>query len=131
MLICVGAAFVAALAWITLEDFAPVDIRSQVARSQVVAYGHFVSDASRPHIVIDELWKRSTGADAVAVGSTVPFRIPAGSRAPDAAVVFFARRLLSRRLSPSAVLAVYGDTVGSPQMPLSELKALCIATPST
>jgi hypothetical protein len=129
--VCVGAAFIAALAWITLEYWSPPDIRSQIQHSQVVAYGHFVSDASRPRIVIDEIWKRSSSADSVAVGSTVPFTLPASSHAPDAAIVCFAPRLLSRRLAPSAVFAVYGDHVGLPPLSLSEVKALCAATPST
>jgi hypothetical protein len=111
ILICVGVAFVAALAWITLEDLAPLDIRSQITRSQVVAYGHFVSDGSRPHIVIDEIWKRATSADSVVLGSTVPFTIPASSRAPDGFVVCFAPQLLSRRLSLSLPFSLFMVTM--------------------
>jgi len=131
LLLCLAVAFVGALVWITVEDFRPLDIRSQVSTSSVIAYGRFVSEGARSHIVIDEIWKHSPSADPISVGASLPHRIASAAKPPDAVVVFFSPRLLSRQLSPAAIVAVYGDRVPAADMSLSELKALCAASPST
>lgn len=127
LLTCLVAIIIAAVAWITLQDFRSLDPRSAVSKATVVAYGHVVVSAQRPHVVIDEIWKGSASSKAVAVGTVVPFPAPAGSA--DHVLVCFTPHLLSRRLSPSAILAVRGDRVGVPPMSLSEVKALCNAPP--
>ena len=129
LLTCLVAIIIAAVAWITLQDFRSLDPRSAVSKATVVAYGHVVVSAQRPHVVIDEIWKGSASSKAVAVGTVVPFPAPAGSA--DHVLVCFTPHLLSRRLFPSAILAVRGDRVGVPSMSLSEVKALCNAPPHT
>ena len=122
------ACAIALIGWITLQDFQTLDPRTAVTKATVVAYGHVVA-SSRSHIVIDEIWKRSGSPDTIAVGSVVSFTIP--DKSVDRALVCFSPRLLSQRLSPSAIFAVRDDSVGSPAVSLSELKALCTAMPRT
>jgi hypothetical protein len=129
ILTCLVAVIIVAVGWITLQDFRSLDPRSAVNRATVVAYGHVVVSASRPHVVIDEIWKSSASSRAVAIGTVVPFPAPAG--AADHVLVCFTPQLLSRRLSPSAIFAIRGDRVGSPSISLSEVKALCNAPPRT
>jgi hypothetical protein len=128
LVISLVAAAVAALAWITLQDFRSLDPRTAVTRASVVAYGHVVT-SPRSHIVIDEIWKRSGSADAITVGTIIPFTMPKGGS--DRALVCFSPRLHSQQLAPSAVFAVREESVGFPAVRLSELKDLCAATPST
>jgi hypothetical protein len=125
---CLVAVIVAAVAWITLQDFRFLDPRLAVSRATVVGYGHVVA-SSPPHIVIDEIWKSSTSSRAVAIGTIVPFPAPGAST--DHVLVCFTPRLLSRRLSPSAILAIHDDHIGSFSISLSEIKALCNAPPRT
>ena len=125
---CLVAVIIAAVAWITSQYFGSFDPRLAVSRATVVGYGHVVV-TSPPHIVIDEIWKPSASSQAVAIGSMVPFPAPVGSA--DHVLVCFIPRLVSRRLSPSAILAIHDDHVGSPSISLSEIKALCNAPPRT
>jgi hypothetical protein len=118
-------AVIAVFGWITLQDMRTLDPRSAVGQAQVVAYGRVIS-SSRPHIVIDEIWKTSDHSGSVALGTVIPFSV--ADRTFDHALVCFTPRMFSHRLSPSAILAVRGDSVGLPPVPLSELKALCAAT---
>jgi len=114
--------------WITLQDMGELDPRSAVSRAQVVAYGRVIS-SPRPHMLIDEIWKRSVSSESVRIGTVVPIPVADGSF--DHALVCFTSRMFSHRLSASAIFAVRGQGVGLPAVPLSELKALCAATPST
>jgi hypothetical protein len=128
-LTCLVVIIIAAVGWIKLQDFRLLDPRSAVSKATVVAYGHVVLSAQRPHVVIDEIWKRSASQEAVPIGTVVPFPAPAGSA--DHVLVCFTPHLLSRRLSPSAIFAIRDDRVGVPSMSLSEVKALCNASPRT
>ena len=129
LLTCLVVVIIAAVGWITFQDFRPLDPRSAVSKATVVAFGHVVVSAQRPHVVIDEIWKDSASSKAVAIGTVVPFPAPAGSA--DHVLVCFTPRVFSHRLSPSAIFAVRSDGVGLPPVPLLELKALCAGTPST
>jgi hypothetical protein len=119
---------VAVFGWITLQDFRTLDPRTAVTKAAVVAYGHVVT-SPRSHIVIDEIWKGSGSNNTITVGANIAFTMP--QEGSDRALVCFSPRLLSRQLAPSAIFAVRSDSVGLPPVPLSELKALCAATPST
>jgi hypothetical protein len=123
---CLVAVIIAAVACITSQNFRSFDPRLAVSRASVVGYGHVVA-SSPPHIVIDEIWKPYASSQAVAIGTIVPFPAPVGSA--DRVLVCFTPRLLSRRLFPSAILAIHDDHVGSPSISLSEIKALCNAPP--
>jgi hypothetical protein len=123
--LAVGA--IAVIGWITFQDFRTFDPRTAVTRASVVAYGHVIT-SPRSHIVIDEIWK-SESSSGIAAGTIVPFSITDNSA--DRALVCFTPRLFSRQLSVSNVFFVRGDRVGSPAVPLSDLKALCVATPRT
>ena len=127
-IMCLVAVAIAAVAWITLQDFRSLDARSAISRATVVAHGHVVS-APRPYIVIDEIWKSSASSGAVAIGTIVPF--PARGGSADQVLVCFTPRVFSHRLIPSAILAVRSDGVGIPPVPVSELKTLCAGTPNT
>ncbi len=127
-LTCLVAVIIAVVVWITLQDFRSLDARSAITRAAVVAHGHVVS-APRPYILIDEIWKSSGSSAAVAIGTIVPF--PARGSSADGVLICFTPHLLSRQLSPSAILAIRDDRVGSPSMSLSEVKALCSAPPRT
>jgi len=61
--------------WITLRDMGELDPRSAVSRAQVVAYGRVIS-SPRPHMLIDEIWKRSASSESVRMGQSFPFRLP-------------------------------------------------------
>ena len=128
LIISLVVAVVAVFGWITLQDVRQFDPRTAVRRAEVVAYGRVIS-SPRPHIVIDEIWKKSDGCDSVRIGSIIPWSIADNSF--DHALVCFTPRVFSHRLSPSAIFSVRGDSVGLPPVPLSELKALCAATPHT
>ena len=128
VLTCLVAIIIAAVAWIMLQDFRSLDPRAAVSKATVVAHGHVVS-APRPYVVIDEIWKSSAASGAVAIGTIVPF--PVRGSSADQVLVCFTPHLLSRQLSPSAILAIRDDRVGSPSMSLSEVKALCSAPPRT
>ena len=127
-LACLVPVIIAVVAWITLQDFASLDARSAISRATVVAQGHVVS-APRPYVVIDEIWKASAASGVVAIGTIVPF--PAHGSSADQVLVCFTPHLLSRQLSPSAILAIRDGRVGSPSISLSEVKALCSAPPRT
>jgi len=75
---CLVAVIIAAVAWITSQDFRSFDPRLAVSRATVVGYGHVVA-SSPPHIVIDEIWKPYASSQAVAIGTFVPFPAPSGS----------------------------------------------------
>jgi hypothetical protein len=121
-------AIVAVFGWITLQNMRQLDPRAEVRRADVVAYGRVIS-SPRPHIVIDEIWKISRSSDSVRIGTVVSAPVADGSF--DHALVCFTSRMFSHRLSASAIFAVRGQGVGLPIVPLSELKTLCAATPST
>ena len=125
---CLVAVSIAAVAWITSQYFGSFDPRLAVNRATIVGYGHVVV-SSPPHILIDEIWKPSASSQDVAIGTVVPFPARVGSA--DRVLVCFTPRLLSRRLFPSAILAIHDDHVGSPSISLSEIKALCNAPPDT
>jgi hypothetical protein len=125
---CLVAVSIAAVAWITSQYFGSFDPRLAVSRATIVGYGHVVV-SSPPHILIDEIWKPSASSQAIAIGTIIPFPAPVGSA--DRVLVCFTPRLLSRRLFPSAILAIHDDHVGSPSISLSEIKALCNAPPHT
>jgi heme/copper-type cytochrome/quinol oxidase subunit 2 len=121
-------AAVAVFAWITLQDTRELDARSAVVKAHVVAYGRVFS-SPRPHMVIDEIWKRSGASESIRIGTVVG--VPVADSSFDHVLVCFTQHMFSHRLSPSAIFAVRGDGVGLPAVPLSDLKALCAATPST
>jgi hypothetical protein len=121
-------AVIGVFAWVTLQDMRELDPRAEVTRAGVVAYGHVVF-SPRPHIVIDEIWKRSDPSESVAIGAAIP--LPVADSSFDRALICFTPRIFSRRLSPSAVFAVRDAGVGLPPVPLSDLKALCTGTPNT
>ena len=128
-LTCLVVVIIAVVGWMTLQNFRSLDPRLAVSKAAVVAYGHVVVSARRSHVVIDEIWKRSTSSEPVAIGTVVPFPVPAGSA--DQVLVCFTPHLLSRRLSLSVILAIHDDRVGEPSIPLSEVKTLCSAPPHT
>jgi len=121
-------AVIAVFGWITLQDLRELDPRSAVAQAQVVAYGRVIP-SPRPHMLIDEIWKRTGSSESVRVGTVVS--VPVADSLFDHALICFTPHMFSHRLSPSAVFAVRNDGVGLPPVPLSELKALCAGTPST
>ena len=126
LIISLVVVVVAVFGWITLQDVRQLDPRTAVRRAEVVAYGRVIP-SPRPHILIDEIWKKSDGSDSVRIGSIISWSVADDSF--DHALVCFTPRVFSHRLSPSAIFAVRGDSVGLPPVPLSELKALCAATP--
>jgi hypothetical protein len=132
LLLCLGIAFIGALIWITIEDFSGLhDIRSEIPRASAIAYGSFVSDGARSHIVIEQIWRPAPSGDPMAIGALLPHRIASGAAPPDGVVVLFSPRLLSRRLAPGTIIAVYGDRIPAAEMSVSEFKALCVASPGT
>ena len=115
LLICVGVALVGWLVWIAVQDLSPIDIRSQASRATAIGYGTL----------------HTANGSSLTVGTTV-YTPPLGSesRHPDGFIVFFHRTGLlgSGRLRSAAILAIYQGRVASEDMPVSEAKALCVAT---
>jgi hypothetical protein len=132
LLICIAAAVVAVIAWITIEGLRPIHIRSEAARSAAIGYGTLREDTKRPQIVINEIWKHPGSGGKLAVGDAIAVPTAAASARPDGFIVFFERPWFSSgaRLRVSAIVAVYHGRVSLEDLSLSEAKALCVATPS-
>ena len=131
LLICVGAAVVGRLVWVTVEDLSPIDLRVQASRAAAIGYGtlHPVNGSSR--IVIDEVWKQSASGSSLSVGTAVyTSSADRGSRHPDGFIVFFGRAGLfgSGPLQSNAVVAVYKGRVATNDISVAEAKALCVAS---
>jgi hypothetical protein len=118
---------VGAIIWGVIADATrPLDIRADVSRAAIVAYGHVASEGGRSRVVVQEIWKHSSSAAPLSIGASFPSRLPAGAK-PDSLILFFS----AHESSPDAIIAVYGDRVPAAEMSLPELKALCAASPGT
>jgi hypothetical protein len=137
LLLCIVAAFLGALAWITFEDVSTLsDPRSAASHAVAIVLCNVHREQPNPHFVVEEIWKPAPGAHDLSVGSSISFAPPgfASARTLSKAVVFFRRPLWSRtgKLQKNAVFYFDGDVVlHSPRMTISELKAICVATPGT
>jgi hypothetical protein len=98
-----------------------------VGQASAVAYGHVIT-SPRPCAVIDEIWKGALHCP-VHVGTTVPIPIADGTF--DHVLLCYAPRPSSHLLSLWVLFPVRHGGVGSPTVALAELKALCVAKPST
>jgi hypothetical protein len=128
---CLVAAFVAALAWITIEDFSGGDPRSEVSDSTAVALCSVHADQANPQLVIEEIWKQPAAGDQLSLGMSISFAAPRNKSVPIAskAVVLF--QTSRGRLRKSSVWYAEGDRLLYLNIPLTEFKALCATTPST
>jgi hypothetical protein len=134
---CIVAAFLGALAWITFEDVSTLnDPRSAASHAAAIVLCSVHSEQPNPHLVVEEIWKLAPSGHDLSVGTSISFTPsgPASARILSKAVVFFRRPLWSRngKLQKDAVFFFDGDVVLlSPRMTISELKAICVATPGT
>jgi len=132
LVICLIAAFLAGLVWITLEDISPPDFRSEAARSAAVVYGTALEGEGRSQIVIEEIWKQPPSGEKLTVGAAITaLHVPRDAR-PDGFVVFLQRPWPWRRgpLQAQAVVYVYRGRLGRPDISLEEAKAICANTSS-
>jgi len=136
LLLCIVAAVLGALAWITFEDVSTLnDPSSAASHAAAIVLCSVHPEQPSPHLVVEEIWKPAPGHD-LSVGTSISFTPsgPASARIPSKAVVFFRRPLWPRngKLQKDAVFYFDGDVVLlSPRMTISELKAICVATPGT
>jgi hypothetical protein len=137
LLPCIIAAFLGALAWITFEDVSTLnDPRSAASHAAAIVLCSVHPEQPNPHLVFEEIWKPGPSSNELSVGTSISFS-PSGSSSdhlPSRAVVFFRRPIWSRsgNLQKDAIFYFDGDVVRrSPQMTISELKAICVATPGT
>jgi hypothetical protein len=126
LLVSVIVAFVGGLVWIIVDAFRPLDMRAEISRSAVVAYGHVIAEHGQSRVVIEQIWKHSPSGHAPPIGSLVPSRLPVDAK-PDSLILCF----YPRHASPDAIIAVYGERVPAADMSLAEVKALCAARPGT
>jgi len=121
---------VGVIVWIAVDAFRPInvrsDVRSAISRSATIAYGHVVAANGHSRIVIDEIWKNPSSGSVPSIGSSVASPLPAEAK-PSSVILCFR----AGRTSPSSIIAVDGDRVPAADMSLSEVKALCGATPGT
>jgi len=128
---CLVAAFVAAVAWITIEDFSSGDPRGEISTSDAVALCSVHADQPNPELEIEEIWKQPTAGERLTVGGSVSFIPPKdkSARVASQAVVLF--RNSNGRLRKTSVWYAKGDQLLFLDIPLSDLKALCATTPGS
>ena len=131
---CIVAAFVAALAWITLEHLGAVG-GSQESRAAAIVYGTVVRDSSGSHLVIDEIWKSSADQKNLSLGDTIPLQTSTDSSVtvPDKAVIFFTHPVMRSNgpLHIGSIAYVHDGRVGSSGLSFAEFKKACLASPGT
>jgi hypothetical protein len=115
-----------AIVWVAVDALRPIDVRSDISHSATVACGHVVAADRHSRIIIDEIWKQPSSGAIPSIGSSIPSPLPADAQ-PSLVILCFR----TGRTSPSSIIAVYGDRIPVANMSVSDVKALCAATPGT
>ena len=128
--ICVGVAFVGALAWEIFGN-SPSEFEDEAPRAAVVVYGTLREQAGRREIVVEDIWKSTGSNDQFTVGQTLSAGLLPRDAHPDAVVVLFKRSWLlgHGRLHFQALYAVYDGRLGHAGISIAEAKALCASKP--